>query len=1116
MNPNADAVQCAVDLDAVITTDDLSRRPILAPDHATESRALVDLAHALARTPEELLQKLADTILVTCRAHSSAVSLLTDGGEEFYWPAIAGEWATDADGGTPPAFGPCGTILDRKASLLMSRPQRHFTYLNAVKPVIDECLLVPFYLDGRAVGAIWAISHDESARFDAEDLRVLEILAAFATVAYRQAQRSEASLWRSDEAAARELADSMLLQSLAVKIANAKDGQQLFQQILDAATGIMHSQYGSLQLLESAQRSGQNGLEALPYLRLLAYRGFTREAAAHWKRVRLDSATPCGRALSTGQRIIVPDVETCDYVAGTVDLEMFRDSGIRSVQTTPLFSAAGVMLGMLSTHWRVPHQPSERDLRLLDIVARQAADLIEPSSSRPATTRARAKKSAQRTGHPEGDWRDLRDVNERLLVAGVRQHERAQEALRLAEAKSRALFESIDDGFCVIELIHNDRGKVHDLIFREVNLAFQRHTGLQDVVGKRLSQVLPNFERFWIDVYTRVTRTGQPARSEHYVGNLDRWYSVQQSRIGGAESRFIAVVFEDITKRKRQEAEQTCLLKLSDELRPLTDAIAVQHTASRILGEHLGVSRAFYYAVEREAQGFIHVVARDFCADTNMSSLIGRHAQAAYGKLVFEKLSAGETVVAPDVKDLSILTASERDAYLALSIRAFVMVPLIKNGEYVGGFATLHLQPRTWRDDEVALVEELAERTWAAVERTRAEAALRASEERLQETDRRKDEFLAMLAHELRNPLAAIRTCLELIRVAGSSPESVARVRATMERQIGHMVRLIDDLLDASRITTGKIQLRRAPALLADIMHGAVEASRSAFDAAGIRLKVNIPDERCVLDVDVTRMVQALSNLLHNAAKFTSAEGHVEFAARFTDTPEAERRVALTVSDDGVGIPQEMLPRIFDLFTQGQLTQGHSPPGLGIGLSLARHLVEMHGGRLEARSDGPGQGSAFTIDLPIPHLSPLADSPLAIAPAQLTRRIVIVDDNEDAAQAMSMLLEELGGQTRVAYDGYAGLEAVAEFRPDAVLLDIGMPGIDGYETCRRIRMEPFGKDVLIVALTGRGKEQDKRQALDAGFDAHVTKPADPVMLQRILSIAGPREARQPEEGTVNV
>jgi PAS domain S-box-containing protein len=386
--------------------------------------------------------------------------------------------------------------------------------------------------------------------------------------------------------------------------------------------------------------------------------------------------------------------------------------------------------------------------------------------------------------------------------------------------------------------------------------------------------------------------------------------------------------------------------------------------------------------------------------------------------------------------------------------------------------------------------------------RKATDEALRDSQERLIESDRRKDEFLAMLAHELRNPLAPIRTGLEVIRKAGDKPEAVARVRTMMERQVGHMVRLIDDLLDVSRITSGKIELQRQPTALADLVNGAVEANRAALDTAQLELTVGLPEHACLLDVDPTRLVQVISNLLHNAAKFTPAGGRVTLSAHCTP-PQAggtAGELVLTVSDNGRGIPQELLPHIFGLFTQGHPGSGSSQTGLGIGLALARRLIEMHGGRIEATSEGPGRGSAFTIHLPIISRSgPMQTEAGQRAAVPSARRVVIVDDNQDAAETLALLVEALGGETRVAHDGDGGLQAVVEFSPDVVLLDLGLPGMDGYETCRRIRTLPAGSAIHIVAVTGWGQERDKRRAREAGFDAHLTKPADPSVLERILT-----------------
>jgi CheY-like chemotaxis protein/two-component sensor histidine kinase len=373
--------------------------------------------------------------------------------------------------------------------------------------------------------------------------------------------------------------------------------------------------------------------------------------------------------------------------------------------------------------------------------------------------------------------------------------------------------------------------------------------------------------------------------------------------------------------------------------------------------------------------------------------------------------------------------------------------------------------------------------------RKKAEAALR-------EADRRKDEFLAILAHELRNPLAPIRTGLELLRVSGHMAGTLERVRPVLERQVAIMVRLIDDLLDVSRITSGKIHLHRRPTPLDELVRHALDANHGNIDAAGLEIDVAPPQVPCVLDVDPTRFVQVISNLLHNAVKFSHSGGRITIAGEVAG--ESPPMLALTVRDTGIGISPDLLPRVFDLFVQGGDGR-HGGTGLGIGLALARQLVELHGGRLEAASEGPGRGAAFTIHMPVVTRATLPEEPDGSdALPSIARRVLIVDDNEDAADTLAQLVTALGGESRVASCGESALRAAESFEPDVILLDIGMPGMDGYETCRRLRAAPFARDAFIAALTGWGQEQDRERALAQGFDAHLTKPADPRTLAALL------------------
>jgi PAS domain S-box-containing protein len=369
-------------------------------------------------------------------------------------------------------------------------------------------------------------------------------------------------------------------------------------------------------------------------------------------------------------------------------------------------------------------------------------------------------------------------------------------------------------------------------------------------------------------------------------------------------------------------------------------------------------------------------------------------------------------------------------------------------------------------------------------------------DEALQDATRRKDEFLALLSHELRNPLAPIRTGLEVIRNSGDSPQVVRRVRSIMERQVNQMVRLIDDLLDVSRIASGKIVLQRALVSVTELVESAIEAQRGVLDAAKVDLTCDFPESPCVVDVDPTRFVQILSNVLHNASKFTPAHGTIRVSVQVAGHV---RHVAIAVSDTGIGISAAMLPRVFELFAQAEAPTQRTHGGLGIGLALARRLIEMHGGEISAHSDGPGHGSTFVIKMPLSERVAEVRATAHMEPPRIAGRVVIIDDNEDAANSLSMLVEQLGGSSRTAYDATSGLQAVEDFQPDMVLLDIGMPRIDGYETCRQLRQRPSKENIIIVAVSGWGQTHDKQRAFDAGFDAHLTKPIDPQALTHVLA-----------------
>lgn len=375
----------------------------------------------------------------------------------------------------------------------------------------------------------------------------------------------------------------------------------------------------------------------------------------------------------------------------------------------------------------------------------------------------------------------------------------------------------------------------------------------------------------------------------------------------------------------------------------------------------------------------------------------------------------------------------------------------------------------------------------------------------LEEADQRKDDFIALLAHELRNPLAPIRNGLQVMRIAAGNPAAVSQARDMMDRQLLHMVRLVDDLLDVSRITRNKMDLRRAPVLLADVVNSAIESARPLIDAAKHELTVSLPPEAVYLNADMTRLAQVLNNLLTNSAKYTEQGGHIWFTAE-----REEDHIVLAVRDDGIGIPAESLPTIFDMFSQVDRTIERSSGGLGIGLALVKGLVEMHGGTVEASSPGPGKGSTLKVRLPIlaHHEATVANAeagtPGAVAGA---RRILVVDDNVDSATSMALILRLSGNEVWTACDGLEAVNAVEQFRPDVILMDVGMPRLNGYEATRRIRQLPAGQSPIIVALTGWGQEADKLQSREAGCDGHLVKPVDLEALEKL--VVEVRQSREP-------
>ena len=718
-----------VPLESVLCTEELDRRPARQPNYEMESRALRALAQALADSPRTVLQTLVETILTACQADSAGVSLLTQDGRRFYWPAIAGAWQTHIGGGTPRDFGPCGDVLDRNVPLLFRHLERRYDYFLPVTPPVEECLLVPFYVEGKAVGTIWAIAHDDRRRFDSEDLRQLESLGRFASAAYQ-------------------------------------------------------------------------GVESL----------------------------------------------------GT--LEHRRDAALNLMEDA--------------------------------VQARQAMETLNME-------------------------------------------------LQESEARYRALFDAAPMAVFVCDrnaVIQQYNARAVELWGREPVCGVEQHCG-STKLWLPDGTLLPHPQSPIVEVL----RTGVPANN----------VEVNIERPGGSRLPVLA----------------------------------------------------------------------------NFAPLKNPHGE------------------------------------ITGAITSFIDI----------------------------------------TDRSRLEQKTKEQSEALADLHRRKDEFLAMLSHELRNPLAAICNAGHLLRLQKEENPLQQRARLIIERQAAQLTHLVDDLLEISRITTGRVQLRQERIAVGGIVERAVEAVQPVIDEQKHELTVSVPSETIWLHADPARLEQVVGNVLTNAAKYTRKGGHIWLTVQ----QEGDECV-MRVRDTGVGIAPELLPHIFDLFTQADRSLDRSQGGLGIGLALVHRLVELHHGRVEVHST-LGHGSEFVVRLPVlPSLEPQTALPISekVQPPARSLRVLVVEDNPDTAQGLALVLQAFGHQVRIIHDGLAALQIALTYQPHVVLLDIGLPGLNGFEVAKQMRRQSVLKDSVLVAVTGYGKEADHQRSQEAGFDYHLVKPADFKTVHQILAAVSDR------------
>ncbi len=612
-------------------------------------------------------------------------------------------------------------------------------------------------------------------------------------------------------------------------------------------------------------------------------------------------------------------------------------------------------------------------------------------------------------------------------------HARRARRERDAHARDAQMLDLVTDCFFVLD---------RQWRFTHINDPALRYFNLQaqQVLGRDMWEEFPLTRGTPIEtLFREVERSGKAGKGEILAPVSKRWLDVRAVPTG----RGVMVVFTDVTQRR---LAQDAAAHNAEFLRVVADASSVLIAYLDLDRRYRFVNRGYAEAFGFPDSGALGKTHAELCGE-QAYELIQRPLDCAFaGQPVSDEIP----LHLPELGERHLLANYRPDLDEAGQVRGVVLA--------------------------------LSDIT----ERVKAEIALR-------EADRRKDEFLATLAHELRNPLAPIMNAVQLL---GADPAGRDNARTIIDRQVRHMARLVDDLLDVSRITLGRINLRRERTEVAVVIGHAVEASRPLIESSGHTFNLHLPEAPLEVEVDVLRLSQAVLNLLNNAAKYTPGGGRIDLTVS-----RAGSEVLITVSDTGVGIPGSMLPRIFEMFAQVDRSLESTQGGLGIGLTLAGRLVGLHGGSLSAHSEGPGRGSRFEIRIPLaaaaPGARPMA-APAAPRGLPQPRRVLVVDDNIDAAESLSLLLQADGHQTELAHDGLTAVAATKRFAPDIVLLDIGLPGLNGYEAAMRMRLhDPEGGRPTLVALTGWGQQQDRERAAEAGFDLHMTKPVDPAVIMAL-------------------
>jgi PAS domain S-box-containing protein len=1045
----------------------LAAGPSGPADPAAELAAIDELTQALVQAPQRVLDVLVDVARRVGGVPTAGVSLLEPrpSGDVFRWAAVAGEYAAFRDTELPAAQSPCGFVIERNVPLRAQAPERDFPVLEGASPKVHEALLVPFAVEGRPVGTVWLVHHDPDRDFDLEHVRLLRRLSRFASLG----RQFNASL---DALARRSREWRQTLDTAAVGLT------RIDRALRYVSANPAYARIAGLPLAEIVGHSMDEVLGPAAVARLQPF--IRRVLAGETVEYELELPWPVSSPRWIHGRYtpwIEPDGSVGGWVGSIEDVSARKrmETAVEASETRRSIAlSAGRMAaweydvatgrnawdgrlaellglsperaGELSDHWLETVDPRDRPR----VTAQFAATLADGVRFDTEFRVRRFDGAPVWFASAAGEVRDSAGRLTKLvgIVQDITDRKAADQALRDSEERLQIALEAARAGAFDWNV---ETGEVHwtEGHYRVVGLSpdagppsyalWRRYVHPDD---------LPRVEA----ALAESLRTGAPYRGDYRACGADgveRWIAAYglPTRDEGGRVRMIGAVV-DITDRKRSERE-------------------LEAANTRLL------------EATRAADLGIH----EYYPQTGRLVWDGR-LRAWWG------VPPGETVTYETF--VSRLHPDDRAATQAAVDRS---LDPAGSGRYEAEYRVLHPDGtlRWIRATGTTSFEDgRAVRLIGTVQDVSDERKLTAA---LRQADRQKDVFLAVLSHELRNPLAPVRTAARILARPELDAHQLRWVQGVVQRQTEHMACLLDDLLDVARITQGKLDLRRELVSIAGVVDVAVEAARPLLDRKQHRLTVTLPPDTPVVSGDPLRLAQVLSNLLTNAAKYTDPGGRIGIDVR-TDGD----RVTLEVADSGIGIPAAALATLFEMFAQAPDAHERAEGGLGVGLALVKGLVELHGGTIEARSDGEHRGSTFTIHLPRAEPARSADvADVGPAASGIPRRVLVVDDNRDAADSLAMLLALSGHEVRVAYDATGALAVGPEFRPDVAILDIGLPQMDGYALAGAVRAETWGVHTLLAAVTGWGQDQDRRRAAEAGFDVHLTKPVDPSRIESLLA-----------------